>query len=684
MQSSFPRRRTRRAPSHRSPNARRHRVFVGIDTGGTFTDIVYLDGDRAGSYKVPSTPLNPARAVLEGLRHLFGERALHRLTYGTTVATNAMLQRRGARVALITTSGFEDVLEIGRQNRPELYDLHPRRTEPLVPASRRFGVQERVLYDGRIELALDDETLLTLPATLRRSRAQSIAVCLLHAYANPAHELAIAAALADLGLPITVSHALSPLAGEYERSSTVAANAYVRPVMEGHLAAIANGAHTKRLLVMQSNGGVIGARIAATEPVRTMLSGPAGGVAAAFRCARAAGLDRIVTLDMGGTSTDVALLEDGLPRKPETFIAGVPISSPSIDIHTVGAGGGSIAYVDEGGALNVGPESAGADPGPACYGKGDTPTVTDANVVLGRLRPEAFLGGDMRLDAERGRHALSSLVRAMRQRTPEEAAEGVVRVVEGTMERAIRVITVERGQDPRTCALMTFGGAAGLHACGLADALDMRAIIVPADPGLLSAWGVMEGEVVRDRRHALRALDPSFARLDSKSRPLAAAALRDVLREGIVARHVRVERWVAMRYRGQSIELEVKLDPDFRTAFDRAHQNRFHSCDPARSIEVTGVRATAFGTSPVPPRAPLRTTRSTPSHTKTTAWIDGCFRGTRIYARDALDRGARIDGPAIVTEYSSTTLVAPGWRAELDRNSNIVMRRRTRKSSGRA
>jgi N-methylhydantoinase A len=406
-----------------------------------------------------------------------------------------------------------------------------------------------------------------------------------------------------------------------------------------------------------------------------MLSGPAGGVAAAARCAATLGIERIVTLDMGGTSTDVALVEGRLPRRPDSRIAGLPILTPCIDIHTVGAGGGSIAHLDAGGALKVGPESAGAEPGPACYGKSDEPTVTDANVVLGRLRPELFLGGHMVLDPSRSRRAIARLTRSLGARTVEEAAEGIVRVVEGTMERAIRVITIERGQDPRSCALVAFGGAAGLHACGLADALEIDTVVVPADPGLLSAWGVLAGEVVRDRRRALRLFDPGARALVKESRPLVRAATRDVVGEGLRAADVRAQVWVAVRYRGQSLELEVPLGDDFRRSFDRAHAERFHTCDTARSIEVTGIRATATGHTRTRLRKlPRSRVRSQPS-TPVKVWVGGRFAIARLHARESLGARARVFGPAVITEYSSTTFVAPGWRASAQAGGELVVRR---------
>ena len=656
-------------------------LVVGVDTGGTFTDIVYRDGERAGAFKLLSTPDDPGRAVVEGLERLFGTRRPLRLTYGTTVATNAMLERRGARTVLVTTAGFEDVIEIGRQARPRLYDLEPTRVPPLVARARRIGVTERVLYDGRVEQPLDADRLDELRSRTSAARAESVAVCLLHAHVNPRHERAIAAALASLGVPISCSHELSPAPGEYERTSTTVVNAYVRPLVARHLSDLSRSTGAKTFRVMQSNGGAIGVDIACREPIRTMLSGPAGGVSAALVRCREVGIERAITLDMGGTSTDVALLDGDVPRRTESDLGELPVRTPCVDIHTVGAGGGSIASLDVGGSLKVGPESAGADPGPACYGRGLQPTVTDANAVLGRLRAESFLGGAMALDVERSRRALAKLARDMKAASIEEAAEGVVRVVEGTMERAIRVITVERGQDPRTCVLVAFGGAAGVHACGLADSLGIPEIVVPTDPGLLSAWGVIDGRVIRDRTAALDRIDPSFSELERDARRLVDAARRDVRDEGVDANDIAAHALVSVRYLGQSIQLEVDLKPQFRKAFDREHRRLFHTADPTRSIEVTALRATATGRER--PLARSRHRARPPSarprpRARANVFIAGRRRPTALHERSELEPGAAIAGPAIIAEYSSTVLVAPGWRAIVDAVGNLRIKRTQR------
>ncbi len=656
---------------------KREELRVGVDTGGTFTDIVFRLGEDRGRLKLLSTPADPGAAVLEGLATLFPERAPDLLTYGTTVATNAMLERRGARTALVTTAGFEDVLAIGRQARPDLYALEPARPEPLVPARLRFGLRERTLFDGSVLTAPAKKDIAALVARLRRAKVESIAVCFLHAPACPDHERQVAEALAPLGLPVTVSSELSPEAGEFERTSTVVANAFVRPKVERHIADLAARSRARRFRVMQSSGGAIGAKLAATEPIRTMLSGPAGGVAAAALLAEELGIERLVTFDMGGTSTDVALVAGGVPRRSLTMVGGIPVRSPSIDIHTVGAGGGSIAWVDEGGSLKVGPESAGADPGPACYGKGRDATVTDANLVLGRLLPDRFLGGTMALGADRAEAALARLARAMKAGDPGEAAEGVARVVEGNMERAVRVITVERGEDPRTCSLAAFGGAAAVHACALAEALGMKEVVVPRDPGLFSATGVLDGPVLRERTAALPAGGSSRSALDRLARGLRRDVEAEVRREGFAAGEIATELWVRIRYVGQSGFLEVEPGDDLRGRFEELHRRRFHAADPERAIEVVGLRVVARGEQaqsrrPQPARRRPAHRKAPPALATTEVRFEGRARKTPVYERDDLTPGVRLAGPVLIAEYSSTVWLPPGWSATVTAGAHLL------------
>src|SRR5208337_408031 len=455
-------------------------MLVGIDTGGTFTDLVAIICDEIRVHKVLSTPTDPADAVIRGLREMLAgsDAAPESVTYSSTVATNALLERKGARVALFTNAGFEDLIEIGRQNRDDLYALAPSRPEPLVERAMRFGVAERTLFDGNIIESLSRGELARICRLAARSGAEAFAICLLHSYANPKGEESIAHALAPLGRPLSVSHRILAEYREYERFSTAVVNAYVAPRMSSHLKNLETRLEGARLRVMQSNGSAIGPELARAEPVRTILSGPAAGVIGAASLARAFGADRFITFDMGGTSTDVSLFDRRARIRTLSHPDGYAVRTPVIDIHTVGAGGGSIARIDAGGSLRVGPDSAGADPGPACYGRGESCTVTDADLVAGRLVAANFLGGKMTLYADRAEHAVSRLAREMKT-SPLAAARGIIRVVNANMERAIRVITVERGYNPRDFALLAFGGAGPMHACELALDLGIRRIVMP-------------------------------------------------------------------------------------------------------------------------------------------------------------------------------------------------------------
>jgi N-methylhydantoinase A len=650
-------------------------VVVGIDTGGTFTDFVCFERGGIRVHKRPSTPDDPARAVLAGLHELLGDRGAAAITYGSTVATNAVLQRRGARVLLVTTAGFEDVLEIGRQARPELYALEPVRPSPLAPRRRRLGVAERVAFTGEVLRALSAAAIRRAVAAARASGVEAIAVCLLHAYANPAHERRLGRALAALGIPVSLSHALGAEYREYERTSTTVLNAYVAPVMRRHLGELQRGVGRATLRVMQSSGGAISAARASREAVRTLLSGPAAGVVGALTAARRAGIARAITLDMGGTSTDVSLIDGDVRQQTDWTIDDLPVTVPAIDIHTVGAGGGSIAYCDAGGALKVGPQSAGADPGPACYGRGSDPTVTDADLSLGRLIPDAFLGGEMPLDGARAARALSRLARRLGL-SVEMTAEGIVRVVHAAMDRAIRRISVERGHDPRDYTLIAFGGAAGLHAAELAGALGVDRVLVPLHPGLLSAWGAATADLRRDYVQTVRLISPAAADLRARLRPLLSRARRELRAEGARPGAISVSALLDVRYAGQSYELPVGMSAAYAEAFHRAHQRRYGYADRLRPVEVVNLRV--VGSAPVSVRL------STPRAARTPVtplirphrvfWGGRWRRGMRC-DRAALHPGAVVDGPAIVTELSATTLVPPGWRLRCTGGGALLLER---------
>jgi N-methylhydantoinase A len=654
------------------PSANR---LLGVDTGGTFTDLVLIDGREVRTHKLPSTPDDPSRAVLEGIRHLLGDdQAL--VFHGSTVATNALLEGKGATVALVTTAGFRDLLQIGRQHRPLLYALHPQRRPVLVPAERVVEVRERVLADGRVELPLSEEETTRVVELVRATGCNSVAICLLHAYANPAHEARLQQALVEAGCRVSASHRVLPEYREFERASTTAVNAAVSPVMSRYLDRLQAGLGEGPLRIMQSNGGAIMAGTAGSEAVRTILSGPAGGMVGAFTTARAAGWERIITFDMGGTSTDVGLCDGQIPLTSETVIAGWPVKVPMIDIHTVGAGGGSIARLDAGGALRVGPESAGADPGPVCYGKGLEVTVTDANLYLGRLLPDRFLGGRMSLAVDSCREAVERLA-ALAGLAPQRLAEGIVEIAEATMAGALRVVSVARGYDPRDFALLPFGGAGGLHACALAEMLSMERILIPAHPGLLSAVGLVLSDVIRDYSlSVLRPGETAAAELEELYAPLVEQAGAEMAGEGITGPALHLERTLDMRYRGQSFEVNVPLSGDFRTLFHDRYEQLYGYRETERELEIVTLRLRAVGRGPRPDltHGVCAAGEVRPAATKSVV-IGGEERPCPVYERVELPCGAIFSGPALVVEATATHLVGTGWLARVDERANLVLER---------
>ena len=683
-------------------------IRIGIDTGGTFTDFVVARASRIRHFKIPSTPHNPAEAILAGIARVLKESEdagetdsfPAEIVHGTTVATNALLERKGARAALVTTEGFEDVLEIGRQARPEIYNFFVTRPAPLIPQTLRFGVVERVAPDGAVLTSLDEVKLEEVVARLGQERVEAVAVCLLFSFANPAHEKRIGDALARLDIPVSLSHKILPEYREYERTSTVCINAYLAPLMSRYLSSLeegiarlrrqakvkrqtkANAARRTPLRVMQSNGGSVSAQTAGSEPVRAILSGPAGGVVGALQVCKTAGLRHLITFDMGGTSTDVALCRGEARTTNEATVAGLPVAVPVIDIHTVGAGGGSIARVDEAGALRVGPESAGADPGPVCYGRGEAVTVTDANLVLGRFGQGMLLGGEMPLDVERARIYLAALAAGMsrfsdRKVSPEQAALGVVRVANANMEGALRKVSVERGQDPRLFSLVSFGGAGGLHVCELASALRIERVIIPRSPGTLSALGVLLGDVVKDYSQTvmvkssamdLRLLGRHFTALEKTAR-------RELAAEGFKGERVRLARAAAVRYVGQSFEIDVKWDGRFEKSFHALHKERYGYADRSRPTEVVSLRLRAVGVTDKPrlQRAAARGEQSPAPASMARVYLTERPARVPVYEREGLRAGARFNGPAVITEYSSTTLVPSGWNVEVDAWLNLLI-----------
>jgi len=645
-------------------------IIAGIDTGGTFTDLVAMIDGELVVHKVLSTPDDPARAVIEGLAQMLGAARATTVTYSSTVATNALLERKGARVALFTNARFEDLIEIGRQNRAELYALSPSRPEPLLGRAMRHGVAERTYFDGAISVPLTRAELSRIARIARESGAEAFAVCLLHSYANPKSEDAIANSLKRLGKPVSVSHRILAEYREFERLSTTVVNAYVAPRMASHLRNLDTRLEGTLLRVMQSNGSAIGIQLAQEEPVRTILSGPAAGVIGAAELARAFGVDRFITFDMGGTSTDVSLHDRRARIRSLSYQNGYPVRTPVIDIHTVGAGGGSLARVDAGGALRVGPESAGANPGPACYGRGELPTVTDADLAAGRIVAENFLGGRMRIFPDRSARVIRALARQMRA-TYIDAARGVIRVVNANMERAIRVITVERGYDPRDFALLAFGGAGPMHACELALDLGIRHIVLPRNPGLLCAWGALGAPLGREHSMTIREGSPDYRKLIARAEPLKKRALRELSAEGVSASKIEHELFADMRYRGQSYELEVALRPGLVGAFHRGHQQTFGHSSPDSPVEVVNLRVRSSAPGPnIAPRKIGRKSNSMPANHADTL-VGARIQRVPIYSRDQIGAGAKIHGPLMIVELSSTSYVAPEFTLRADDYGNL-------------
>jgi N-methylhydantoinase A/oxoprolinase/acetone carboxylase beta subunit len=667
-------------------------VLIGVDTGGTFTDLLCLDAQGLRVHKLRSTPEDPSVAILQGIRELVGSLSADTtlsVTHGSTVATNAVLERKGARVALVTTRGFEDVLLLGRQARPELYRLSQTRPEPLVPHSLSFGFDERVSVDGEVLTPLDDASLPSLASDLRAANVESVAVCLLHSYAYPEHEATVAAALRDAGFAVSASHEVLPEYREFERWATTTVNAYVAPKMSGYLQHLERGLQmmspSTTLRVMQSNGGSISSARAGREAVQTILSGPAGGVVGAHALGRASGFERLITFDMGGTSTDVSLIDGHIGTTNESFVGDLPVRLPVLDIHTVGAGGGSIAWLDAGGALRVGPRSAGATPGPVCFGTGTELTVTDANLLLGRLDPAYFLGGRMQLDIERTER-IGAEFAARLGLSVDALAAGIVRIAIANMERAVRVVSLSRGFDPRDFALLAFGGAGGLHACELADSLEITTVVVPEHSGVLSALGMLLADVAKDSSASLLRLTENISHKEIYKRldELTARAYNELAAEGFTNESIVMDASLAMRYKGQAFEINVPLPAAITTLessirdFHELHQRRYGYSNSSRPTEVLQLRLRAIGTTvkPVVQQSKPTTEQAFPEpDVVRPSFFAGKSLATPRHHRSRLQPGMGGHGPALIITGESTQLVPPHWRWSIDEAGTLVMSR---------
>ena len=673
--------------------------LIGIDAGGTFTDFYAydLDSRTVRLFKTSSTPTNPGAAIVEGLAEMcwafdIPATAIRRISHGTTVATNALIQRRGAKVALITTEGFRDLLEIGRQTRPHLYDLQVDHPAPLVPRQRRFEVVERMTAEGTALKELDEERAKEAAARALDTGAAACAVCLLFSYLNNRHEKRIAELVHERNpsLPVSLSSEVQPEFREYERFSATVLNAYLQPVISEYLGfleeALERDAPDAVLGIYQSNGGLMSAGRARRFPVRTALSGPAAGAVGAAHTSRMTGRGNAITLDMGGTSADVALIRDfAVGRGFDREISGFPVRLPMVDINSVGAGGGSIAWFDRDGLLKVGPASAGADPGPACYGRGGTePTVTDANLLLGRLSPAGLIGGRVALDPEAARRVFAPLSQRL-DCAVERAAHGVLSIVVANMVRAIRAVSVERGHDPRGCALIAFGGAGPLHAVDVARNLGIDEVIVPAAPGILCAEGLVVSELKEEFVQTARTRldEEGLARLDPIVEALCGAAESWFEDECVALERRQVSVALDLRYVGQNFELAVPLDgaelPDLPTLRDRffaVHARHYGFHNPDDPIELINVRITATGRLAAPPAAGAIYRGGEEERQVDTreVWF-GSTRpvATVVYRRTALAPDEEIEGPGIVEQLDSTTLLGPGDRLRVDEALNLVV-----------
>ncbi|WP_431281316.1 hydantoinase/oxoprolinase family protein [Humitalea sp. 24SJ18S-53] len=677
------------------------RLRIGVDVGGTFTDLAMVDETtgRIAFHKVPSTPADPSQAIETGVRELLAKNAASPadvafLGHGTTVATNMVIERRGARTGMITTKGFRDVLEIARQIRPHLYNYDIRRPDPLVPRRRRLEIAERIAAEGTVLHALDEAEVVAAAESFRDDGVTSVAVCFLHSWRDPAHERAAKAVLRRV-LPdayLSVSSEVLPEFREFDRFSTTVLNAFVGPRMAHYLdrllARVRDTGIVAEPYTVHSNGGLMSIATAAATPVRTCLSGPAAGVIGAAVVAAQAGFADIVTFDAGGTSTDVSVVAGGQATSTSARdVAGYPVKVPSIGIDVIGAGGGSIAYIDAGGALKVGPRSAGADPGPAAYGRGGTePTLTDANIVLGRLDQTALLRGAMPVDAAAARRAVQDRIATPLGLTLEQAALGIIRIAVANMGRAIRGVTTERGYAPEHFALFAFGGAGPLHATEVAAECSIPTVIIPREPGTMCARGILLADIALDFvRSEIAPMDAAtWTRAGALFDTMGAEAEAWLAAEGVPPAQRATRRAVELRYEGQNFEVRVPLGADVPPldevleAFAVEHARTNGYAIPDRGVELVNCRLTAVGHVPrgAPEPPPTGGTTEAARIGSRRVFFDPRhgWRDAPVYARELLPVGALLAGPAVIEEMSATSLVFPGQAATLDADGNIIVR----------
>ncbi|PWS35821.1 5-oxoprolinase [Falsiroseomonas bella] len=670
-------------------------VRIAVDIGGTFTDLQILDArqGRVFAWKTPTTPADPSEGLLTGVREAaerfgFALSDVGLLLHGTTIATNAVLERKLARGALLTTAGFEDVLEITRHARREIYALAPDPFPCLIPRELRFGVPERLRADGSVEQALGD--LTPVLDRLRAAQPEAVAIGLLHAYANPAHERALRHAVVRAlpGVPVSLSSEVSPEIREYERLSTTVLNALLMPVVKRYLdrleSRLGEGGFAPRIFLVQSNGGMCSLRRAAEQPARLLLSGPSGGALAAERISRRLERPNLVAVDMGGTSFDVSVVQEnriGLVTQGE--VDRLPVRLPMVEMRTIGAGGGSIASVDPSGRLTAGPRSAGARPGPVCYRRGGTePTVTDAHVALGRIDPDFFLGGAMQLDAKGAREAIANRIGAPLGLTQPDAADGILRVTNVQLAAAVRLSLFEKGLDPREFALLSFGGAGGLHAIEVAEELGMTEVVFPREPGTLSAYGILFSDLAQDlaRSRLFLAGDAALPEITATLDGLRTEALQRLEEDGVPEAQRVVEIAADLRYRGQAFELLVPWPeapdlPALLARFHAQHRARFSYAAEGEKVEIVTLRAIAIGRLDKPEEAaPPWPDATAPASTRQ-VWSAGAVAAWPVWRREAMRPGAPVSGPAIIEEAFATHVLPAGWRAEAHPEGALIARR---------
>lgn len=674
---------------------------IGVDTGGTFTDVALIEEKTGKSFiaKVPSTPENPSIGVLNGVKEIaknlnIDYKDLTFFIHGSTVATNALLERKGAKTALLTTKGFKDVLQIGRQIRPKLYDFRARKAEPFAPRNLRLELDERIDAQGNVIKSVIEDEVLTIVEVLKKEKVEALAISFINSFLNPVHEIQVKDLIQKHipTLSITISYDVLPEIKEYERTSTVVANAYVLPKMKNYLGDLKNNLVEMEipssLYIMQSNGGIISTETAIQMPVRTTLSGPAGGVVGASIVANSTPYKNLITIDMGGTSLDTALIENGNPQFTTTSeIEGHPIRVPMIEMHTIGSGGGSIAWIDSGGALRVGPHSAGAFPGPVCYGRGGTEvTVSDANLILGRLNPNSILGGKMKMDLDSARKIMDEKIAKPLGITVEEAAEGILKVVNANMVRGIKVISVEKGHDARHFSLMAFGGAGPLHAVDIAKELGCKEVIIPSNPGITCAFGMLMADVRHDYVKSIlsKLSDVGVENINQVLAPLFEIAYSDLAKEGFEKDRTEMKVSFDLRYSNQAYEINVGLNglvidehsiKNVIEDFHNAHEKIYGFNRRGEDLDLINIRLIGLG------KINRLTTSNVKEHSDLTnleystrpVYFDGAFVETKVYERLDMSTETKIIGPAIIEQLDTTIIIHPLQEASVDSYGNLIV-----------